>query len=150
MTIEELRESYYEEIKSRYLGLMACLDYNRAACNAEIAAAKEAIEKSAKTYYPDYDSEFFHRYYDDNGHDGDFYFECLDAYKAAQDAIGEFGGDWKIMKRHQAVRDDICQELRDLARQAEENFPRDFWLREPWEEGLWRWSLHSVRGVESP
>lgn len=156
MNIEELRETYYEEIKSRYLGLKAALDYNQAAYDADVAQSNAAIENLAKTYYPEYDGEFFHRYYDDDvyGRDVDdeqeeFFDSCRDAYKQACSMIWQFAGEWKIRERHQAVRSEIVDQLREVAEQATENFPLDFWIGEPWENELKRWN-GGVRGVETP
>ena len=156
-SIEELRESYYEEIKFRYLGLRAALDYNQAAYDADVAESNKNIEKLAKQYYPEYDSEFFHRYHDDHDHsyrslDGkekDFYYNCLYAYDDAIGIMGQFAGEWEIRKRHQAVRSEIVDQMRDAAEQATKNFPREFWMGEPWEEELKRWS-GDVWGVETP
>lgn len=61
----------YEWLKEKYIGLKTAWDHCNIACEAEIAAKNQTIENLAKKFFPEYDSERYH-YYEENEWREDF------------------------------------------------------------------------------
>ncbi len=137
----------YEWLKERYTGLKAAYDHCNVAVEVEVAAKNQAIESLAKKLFPEYDSERYHYYaenewredFKETPEDEEYNERCEEAYRDACYYINEYYGDLEIAKRHQEIKDKIYVEISDLAKQAE-NVEDSFWRGEPWEHKFRTWN----------